>query len=311
MPGKTENPVAVVIPTRDDEPDMLRRSIDSVLGQTYPAVELIVVDDGSQIPFAGIEKEYRGRRIRWIASPVNRGAAASRNLGAGEAASGLLAFLDCGDSWRSAKLERQVALWKKHAGQRLIYSGAGYFKKGRVRHARPRVKGSLYPAILARNLITGSASSVLMDREKFAQVGGFDTSRELPEDHDLWIRLSRRWAWDFVDDCDVNVFVTPGSRSTAVERKKTSYLAIIGKYQQELTEHSLTDKALANYFERIAELYKRQGDHASHARWSLLELTIAPGARNLLRAAVALFEVLSRSNINDFLSFREPPGDSS
>ncbi|MEA2659682.1 MAG: hypothetical protein QOF64_2278, partial [Candidatus Binatota bacterium] len=83
--------VSVVIPTYNRWP-MLGEAIESVLGQTYPGFELIVVDDGSTDDTVAQLGKYRSR-LR-LFSQARKGVSAARNVGAGEARGSLLAFLD-------------------------------------------------------------------------------------------------------------------------------------------------------------------------------------------------------------------------
>src|SRR5688572_24093435 len=80
----------------------LPRAIDSVLAQTYPHVEIVVVDDGSTDNSETVLKSYGGR-IRWLRQQ-NQGVAAARNHGVRETTGELVAFLDADDLWLPLKL---------------------------------------------------------------------------------------------------------------------------------------------------------------------------------------------------------------
>ena len=97
--------VSVIIPTFD-RISVLPRALDSVLAQTRPAGEVIVVDDGSTDGTAELlERDYPGvTTIR----QSNRGVSAARNAGLAAASGDWIAFLDSDDEWRPQKLERQL-----------------------------------------------------------------------------------------------------------------------------------------------------------------------------------------------------------
>src|SRR4051794_23797374 len=84
------------------------RAIDSVLAQTYPASELLVVDDGSPDDLAAAVEPY-GDRVTFIRKP-NGGAASARNLGVDRSQGDLVAFLDADDYWEPHNLARQVEI---------------------------------------------------------------------------------------------------------------------------------------------------------------------------------------------------------
>src|ERR1700687_3488371 len=98
--------VAVVIPVYNGAAT-IAEAIDGALAQTYPGLEVIVVNDGSTDATADVLRRYAGR-VRVIDRP-NGGIAAARNTGAAAATGEYLAFLDCDDIWMPAMIERAVA----------------------------------------------------------------------------------------------------------------------------------------------------------------------------------------------------------
>lgn len=97
--------VSVVIPAYNAG-EYLGRAIDSVLAQTQPAAEIIVVDDGSADNTADVAQGY-GERIRFI-QQENAGASVARNTGIEAAASEWIAFLDADDEWLPQKDRKSV-----------------------------------------------------------------------------------------------------------------------------------------------------------------------------------------------------------
>ena len=104
--------ISVVLPTYNRAWD-LKRAIDSVLDQTYPHFELIVVDDGSSDETIEMMNEIKDERILFIKHQVNKGAAASRNTGIRASKGSYIAFLDSDDMWSADKLEKQYELLSK------------------------------------------------------------------------------------------------------------------------------------------------------------------------------------------------------
>lgn len=104
MPEPT---VSVVIPCYNASP-FLRETLDSVLAQTYPAAEVLVIDDGSTDDSAAIAESY-GPPVRVIRQE-NQGESVARNRGIDEAAGDWVAFLDADDLWHREKLAQQIAV---------------------------------------------------------------------------------------------------------------------------------------------------------------------------------------------------------
>jgi glycosyltransferase involved in cell wall biosynthesis len=88
--------------------------IHSVLAQTYPYWELLIVDDCSTDDTEALVKSYEDNRIFYYRNDVNQGAAYSRNLALREARGRWIAFLDSDDMWMPQKLEHQISFMEKN-----------------------------------------------------------------------------------------------------------------------------------------------------------------------------------------------------
>jgi hypothetical protein len=177
---------------------LLAQAVQSVLSQSVPPVELLVVDDGSAgrdaaDALAGLAPRP-GIRLRVLAGP-RRGPAAARNIGLGEAVGELVAFLDDDDLWLPWKLAWQLAwftgrerlgalgaLWWEHSATEPVR-----FAGERPRRLRRVSLGSL---LRGNRLAT---SGVVARREALAHIGGFDQSLSLAQDWDMWLRLAETW----------------------------------------------------------------------------------------------------------------------
>lgn len=180
--------VSVIVPTYNRRA-MLRDAIESVLGQSYKGFELIVVDDGSQDGTVESLQKY-GSSLCVLSQP-RRGVAAARNLGSRSSSGRFLAFLDSDDLWQPKKLEVQVAFMEAHPEVRICQTEEIWIRRGvrvnpRRRHRKP--SGDIFRASLDLCLV--SPSSVMMTRELFERVGGFDEAFTVCEDYDLWLRVA-------------------------------------------------------------------------------------------------------------------------
>jgi glycosyltransferase involved in cell wall biosynthesis len=100
--------VSVILPVYNNE-HYLAESIESVLAQTYPSIEIICVDDGSTDNTRNVMHSY-GTKITLLFHEHNRGIAAGRNTGIREAKGAYIAFMDGDDIWDIDKIEKQIAL---------------------------------------------------------------------------------------------------------------------------------------------------------------------------------------------------------
>ena len=187
--------VSVVIPAYRAA-RTIGRAIDSLLKQTRPPDEILVIDDGSPDDLAAALAPY-GERVRRVRQ-ANGGAASARNQGIELVKSDLIAFLDADDYWEPTKLERQLAVLECHPEVGLV--AAHYYIEfpGKQRSLNPaplphyrdrplRVCGS-ETLVIARKIWT---STVLLRRAALGE-DRFDTTLKTAEDVDLWIRLAIR-----------------------------------------------------------------------------------------------------------------------
>ena len=99
--------VSIIMPSYNSE-KYIKDSIESVLNQTYPFWELLIVDDCSTDQTVDIIKSFKDERIKLFQNEVNSGAAISRNWALREAKGKWIAFLDSDDLWLPTKLEEQL-----------------------------------------------------------------------------------------------------------------------------------------------------------------------------------------------------------
>ena len=202
--------VSVIIPTCD-RAHLLERAVKSVLDQSFDDYEVIVVDDHSRDDTLEVIERLRDKRVRCIARCQRGGGAAARNTGI-EAASGeYLAFLDDDDAWHDRKLQSQIEVMQRRPEVGLVYTGAVHIHQhnGQIfKTVTPRYRGNIFQVLLERNVI-GTTSSIMVRKESLLAVGGFDESFPSCQDWDLYLRLARDWAFDFVGEALVDFYLHP------------------------------------------------------------------------------------------------------
>ena len=189
-----EKYISVIIPTYN-RPDFLKKAIDSVLAQTYPFFELIVVDDGSDEDTAGLVAGYN-REIVFI-EQENKGPAAARNTGIRAARYEMLAFLDSDDRFVENKLEEQLQVMQKNPALLISHTQETWFRNGRILNQKSKHNkngGNIFSQSL--KLCAVSMSTVMVRREIFDRFGLFDEEFICCEDYELWLRVSA--AQDFL-----------------------------------------------------------------------------------------------------------------
>jgi len=183
--------VSVIIPTYN-RGWTIERTVDSVLAQTFRDFELIVVDDGSQDDTADILAGY-GTDIRVIRQP-NAGVSAARNTGIRAAGGEFIAFLDSDDYWLPEKLHVQIAYLDAHPAAVICQTEEIWIRNGKrvnPKKVHKKPSGRIFRASLALCLV--SPSAVMLRRELFDEIGGFDETLPACEDYDIWLRISAHY----------------------------------------------------------------------------------------------------------------------
>lgn len=194
--------VSVVIPTYN-RADRVVRAIDSVLAQTRPVDEIIVIDDGSTDDTEKIVLRY-GPPVRYVRQE-NAGPAAARNRGIAEAQGTWIAFLDSDDRWCPEKMASQMAIFERYpqlrwcsgpaimvVGDRELVCPMGWRNRLSLR------RYGYFPSYLKarqRGCDQIGICSITLHREVFDRVGSLDLrlaarSRSYGEDGELWLRIA-------------------------------------------------------------------------------------------------------------------------
>ncbi|HPF98905.1 MAG TPA: glycosyltransferase [Kiritimatiellia bacterium] len=185
----------------------IRETLDSVFAQTYPNLEVIVVDDASTDRTVEIVQSY-GDRVKLIRREVNSGICpVTRNQAARAATGAYLAFLDSDDKWYPDKTQRQVEFLESHRDVPLCHTYCHIIDESSqvvgIRHegALPAT-GRYFEALLRHCVVT--VSSVMMRRELFDAVGGyFIEDRRYGiwgEEHEFLLRVAARYPIGLVPD---------------------------------------------------------------------------------------------------------------
>jgi glycosyltransferase involved in cell wall biosynthesis len=185
--------VSVIIPCYNSAATVAR-ALDSALGQTYPALEVVVVDDASRDRTCEIVRARAAdERVRLVALPRNGGPAAARNAGVEAARGAYVAFLDSDDEWMPGKIAAQVTALEAEPSASLCGCDSIWvFSDGLTIQTRetdrPMPGTESWKRLLSYAFV--HTSYVLARRDLVLRLGGFDRDLLVGEDQDLWIRLA-------------------------------------------------------------------------------------------------------------------------
>lgn len=189
--------VSVIIPTFNRAAQVCR-AVDSVLRQSFTNFELLVINDGSTDETLYWLQRYSDPRLR-IFNTTNMGVAHARNHGVENSQSEWLCFLDSDDLWHHHKLSEQIRLHFQNP-EILISHTEDLWIRQSVRVNKPKKyltrEGDIFLPSLKLCLI--AASTVMLKKSLFLEMGGFDESFPTCEDYDLWLKITARHPVGFV-----------------------------------------------------------------------------------------------------------------
>ncbi len=189
--------VSVIIPTHN-RLQSLKIAISSVLEQTYPVLELIIIDDGSS--------DGTAAWLQQQSAPVccirqdNFGVSHARNRGIEEARGQWIALLDSDDHWHANKLAEQMHALEQAPHSRFCHCDEIWIRKGKrvnPKHKHRKYGGDIFEHCLP--LCAISPSAAVIHHQIFTDYGLFDESLPACEDYDFWLRVTAHESVSYVD----------------------------------------------------------------------------------------------------------------
>ena len=194
---------SVIIPLYNKAP-YVKKTLDSVLAQTFTDYELIIVDDGSTDNSAAICEETITNHqspITNIIRQPNSGVAKARNVGVEDSHGEYICFLDADDWWEPTWLEEMDKLIKEYPDAGLYATNYVYYKPGKTHVALNLERGYMnYPEAYLYDLTMPVTSiTTCMPRTVFDEMGGFPLGIKLGEDFLLWAKTALHYKVAFCE----------------------------------------------------------------------------------------------------------------
>lgn len=188
---------SVIIPTFN-RAHVLSRAIESVLSQSYPHFEIIVIDDGSTDETQNVLSKYP--RIK-ILKTINQGVSAARNVGINIACNPWICFLDSDDEWLESKLQLQAKFLTEHPSFKIVHGEEIWIRNGvRVNPMKKHQKGGGDQFAQSLKMCVISPSTVCLHRELLEEFKGLDESFEVCEDYDLWLKITQKYPVGYIEN---------------------------------------------------------------------------------------------------------------
>ncbi len=247
----------------------LAETIDSVLAQTFQDFEMIIVDDGSTDRTKDVAESYARRfpdKIRYMYQ-MNAGPAAARNTAIKNSTGEYLALLDADDLWLPNRLEEGVKLLDQRQDVGLVHSRTKRLIEGIVSPGVERnlqyLSGWFFQYLVTRTAHI-SCLTAMFRRQCLDTVGLFDEAQECigVEDRDLWIRISKYYPVQFINQ-ELGVYrVISSGISRNTERMVEGRMYVISKNCPGFRNFMLRHYAIACAYKEYADEYMQFGKYA-------------------------------------------------
>ncbi|HUR99733.1 MAG TPA: glycosyltransferase family A protein [Pyrinomonadaceae bacterium] len=293
--------VSVVIPTYNYG-EFIATAIRSVLEQTRPPMEIIVVDDGSTDDTATVVATF-GNSVKYVRQE-NAGVCAARNRGVAESRGDLIAFLDADDIVEPTGLEKQLAKFASDEQIGFVHCGVREFDSETDRTIKLHLVGG--EEGVADNLLLWEGPVIpcpgagTVSRRAFDDVGGFDIRMKVGEDWDFCYRVARKYKVGFVPEPLVNY----RSHSKAAHRNVAEMERGMRRFYEKAFSTrdesvlALRKKAYGNFHKVMAGSYFHNGNYGDFARHAVQSIFMRP----------ANLGYFLKFPVRRFISARDRPG---
>lgn len=257
--------VSVIIPAYNAAA-YLSYAIDSVLAQTYPDWEIILVNDGSTDSTGEVVNSYLPRlrdQLQYIAQP-NRGLPAARNAGIRAARGEFIALLDADDVWLPHRLERSVRTMEAESDAGLVHAKVLRINTQGTIIGQLQVETRYMSGKIAHDIYTRRAHivcpTVMFRKSCLETAGWFDEAMQATEDRDLWYRIALRHRVVFIDEVLAHYRISPASMTSNLDRLLKGQLYFVAKhYQSGAATRREQLEALGNIYRELGDSLFRGG----------------------------------------------------
>lgn len=271
---------SVIIPTYNRK-HLLKRSIESVIKQSFNDFELIVVDDGSSDGTSDFVRENYPKVI--LIEQDNHGVSHARNRGIERSSGEWICFLDSDDEWLAHKLEKQFQFINEHKGLRLIHGEERWVRNGvRVNQKLVHKKGGGDQFCRSVDLCIISPSTVCIHHTVLNEFNGFREDFAVCEDYDLWLKITAKYPVGFIEDELIIKYGGHDDQLSSSMHAMDYYrvLSLIELLEETYLECDKKNYALSSIDKRVAVLEKGALKH--HNKALLLKLDLLKDRRQML-----------------------------
>lgn len=247
--------ISVIIPAYNAE-KTIKKTIESVLNQTFTDIEIIVINSSSLDLTQDVVNNIQDNRIGIFTYP-KANVAVNRNRGLKYASGEYLSFLDADDLWTPDKLQCQYEALQLNPDAAVAYSLTDAIDENDkfLRKFSHDIRtGDVYSNLLLANFV-GSGSNILVRKSALEEVGGFDESLTNAHIIDISLKLAARYNFVAVEKVQILYRIHPNSMSSNVLGMEKSYLTVIKRaflHEKAASIQNLKKYSIANLYKYLA-----------------------------------------------------------
>ena len=294
--------VSIIVPAFNAE-RYIGRCLESVLGQTWHNLEVVIVDDGSKDATAEIVQSYQDRRVLYVRQE-NQGQGAARNNGIRRSKGKYITFLDADDMYLPEKVEKQVRFLEEHSEYKIMYCSALSFcldeprvllkKKGRC------PQGDIFGDLLRSSVINPNTIMLHRDVIERGFLFGEGVYGRYSEEWDLYLRMSRAgFRFGYLDEDLVIVEIrkdsnTQWDKQWVIKKNTVEMLERVAsemseeervKYgMEEILRQNRLKLAIAYLIAGEREAFRRAVWQVGSRAWTLLSVPVRLVPQRVLRS---------------------------
>lgn len=250
--------VSVIVPCYN-RADEARAAIESVLEQDYPSFDVIAVDDQSTDNTWDVINAISAPNYRVVRNARGKGVSGARNTGVDATQGPWVAFQDSDDLWRPGKLAAQMQAALAMHDSVAVYCAMEICNDGARTGRVPadhdtHLSGDILPGLTLNSFI--STQTVVIRRDVYAGVGGFDEALNALVDWELMLRVAQHGPVAYVDEELVEQRMSGNSITNSTERRLKAQEFVLAKHRALFEKYP---DALARYHNRIAGGHRQFG----------------------------------------------------
>tara|TARA_Y100000590_G_C15547742_1_gene949657 strand:+ start:65 stop:988 length:924 start_codon:yes stop_codon:yes gene_type:complete len=284
--------VSIIIPAYNKY-KFTRKTIKSILNQTYRNIEIILVDDGSTDLTCELKNEFNNS-IKYIYTK-NQGASAARNIGISKSTGDYLAFIDCDDVYEPEKIEKSIDILQNHSSYDFVYTDVYFIdKKDNQIKQKSYTKNHPGSGDISNRIIlsdfTFTNSTLVLRKSCLNSISGFDEKIFVAADRDFLLRLAINFKAYYLPIKLTGYRVGSGNAEKNLDTMLKEFIYLIDKNINQVSDKSknFRNKCYSNVYYNFAKKYLNANNSLLAKKYFMKSLKLYFLNKHMLKIFIAI-----------------------